>query len=113
MMVGWARFCAHPDTKPRGQTINLSAHPALFSENKFTLGMVVWIQDAYLTPQPRGKLRYDSAHDSRYQLRPPCPQPVRGMAPMLADETLRGFPAAAGRTRRGHVAVWLRRQTLS
>ena len=38
MTVGWARFCAHPDTKPRGQTINLSAHPTLFSENKFTLG---------------------------------------------------------------------------
>ena len=38
MTVGWARFCAHADTKPRGQTINLSAHPTLFSENKFTLG---------------------------------------------------------------------------
>ena len=37
MTVGWARFCAHADTKPRGQTINLSAHPTLFSENKFTL----------------------------------------------------------------------------
>jgi hypothetical protein len=36
-MVGWARSCAHADTKPRGQTINLSAHPTLFSENKFTL----------------------------------------------------------------------------
>ena len=40
MTVGWARFCAHADTKPRGQTINLSAHPTLFSENKFTLGGV-------------------------------------------------------------------------
>ena len=38
MTVGWARFCAHADTKPRGQTINLSAHPTLFSEHKFTLG---------------------------------------------------------------------------
>ena len=37
MMVGWARFCAHADAKPRGQTIYLSAHPTLFSENKFTL----------------------------------------------------------------------------
>jgi hypothetical protein len=36
-MVRWARCCAHADTNPRGQTINLSAHPTLFSENKFTL----------------------------------------------------------------------------
>ena len=36
MTVGWARFCTHADTRPRGQTINLSAHPTLFSENKFT-----------------------------------------------------------------------------
>ncbi len=36
-MVGWVRFCAHADTKPCGQTINLSAHPTLFSENKFTV----------------------------------------------------------------------------
>ncbi len=26
-LVGWARICAHADTKPRGQTKNLSAHP--------------------------------------------------------------------------------------
>jgi hypothetical protein len=40
MMVGWARFCAHADTKPRGQTINLSAHPTQNSENKFTLWLI-------------------------------------------------------------------------
>ena len=33
---GWARFCAHAATNPRGQTIKLSAHPCYF-ENKFTL----------------------------------------------------------------------------
>jgi len=26
-IVGWARSCAHADTKPRGQTKTLSAHP--------------------------------------------------------------------------------------
>jgi len=45
MMAGWARFCAHADTIPRGQTINLSAHPTLFSENKFTL-LQGWIHPA-------------------------------------------------------------------
>ncbi len=28
-VVGWARFCAHADAKPRGQTIKLSAHPTI------------------------------------------------------------------------------------
>ena len=45
MTVGWARFCAHADTKPRGQTINLSAHPTLFSENKFTLVAALLVLD--------------------------------------------------------------------
>ena len=50
-MVGWARFCAHADAKPRGQTINLSAHPTLFSENKFTLLPVLTLLDNNLTIQ--------------------------------------------------------------
>ena len=51
-MVGWARFCAHADTKPRGQTINLSAHPTLFFDNKFTLG-----QSAFALDDSRDLLR--------------------------------------------------------
>ena len=40
-IVGWARFCAHADANPRGQTKNLSAHPyVIFREHIYRVGMV-------------------------------------------------------------------------
>jgi len=76
-------------------------------KNLYKLYRDVRNEDAPQYAAESRETRYDSIHGKSYsdQRRPARAQPVRRLAPLLADEALRELPAGAGRARPGCVAV--------